>query len=113
MERTTVMTARVFAPAGLVLLAAVALVCADSKLAGQPLLQGIATALDWVVVVALIAAFGLAIHAVIRLWRWERGDAHDCPSCGGLLGWEREGRHGPYRKCLGCRKNIARINYTR
>jgi len=113
MERTTVMTARVFAPAGVALLAAVALGCAGSKLASQALLQGIATTLEWMVIVALIAAFGLAIHAVIRLWRWERGDAFDCPSCGGLLGWERDGRHGPYRKCLGCRKNIARINYAR
>lgn len=40
-----------------------------------------------------------------RLWRWTRGKGTVCYVCGCLLGREREGRHGPYRRCLGCGKN--------
>lgn len=41
----------------------------------------------------------------VRLWRWRLGKTDDCFVCGCLLGHEREGRWGPYRKCLGCGKN--------
>lgn len=113
MERTIVMAARVFAPAGAAMLAAAVLVFAGSDLSDHPMLRGIATEWDVLVDVALAAAFALAIHAMFRLWRWEQGRALACPSCGGLLGWEHDGRHGPYRKCFGCSKNIGRINYAR
>jgi hypothetical protein len=48
----------------------------------------------------------LGIVASVRLMRWEIGDALIC-SCGGLLGGEREGRFGSYRKCMGCGRNHA------
>lgn len=41
----------------------------------------------------------------VRLWRWRLGKTDDCFVCGCLLGHEREGRWGLYRKCLGCGKN--------
>lgn len=41
----------------------------------------------------------------IRLWRWRLGKTDDCFVCGCLLGREREGRWGLYRKCLGCGKS--------
>lgn len=113
MERPTFMAARVLAPAGIAILAAIGLAFAGSSLSDQPMLHGVAA--EWAVLVwvAFAAAFGLALHAVFQLWRWERGQALECPSCECLLGRERDGRYGPYRKCLGCGKNIARINYAR
>lgn len=112
MDRTTMMTARVFAPAGAALLAAFVLMLAGWNLATLPLLAGIASAWSKLVGIAVLAAAGLAAHGVLRLRRWTQGRALDCPNCGGLLGSEREGRHGPYRRCLACDKNISRINYA-
>lgn len=51
----------------------------------------------------------LVIYAVqlIRYWRWTEGKGDCCYICTCLLGREREGRYGAYRKCLGCGKNHA------
>jgi len=106
------MTLRVFAPAGAALLAAFVLMAAGWNLGTQPMLAGIAGTWDKVVGLAVLAAVGLAAHGAVRLWRWKRGSTLDCPSCGGLLGSERDGRYGPYRRCLACDKNISRINYA-
>lgn len=53
------------------------------------------------------AGASLILFAIqgFRLWRWRLGKTVDCIVCGCLLGNEREGRWGPYRKCLGCGKN--------
>lgn len=58
------------------------------------------------------AGLSLILFAIqgIRLWRWRLGKTDDCFVCGCLLRQEREGRWGPYRKCLGCGKNhLARL----
>lgn len=51
----------------------------------------------------------LAIYAaqLIRYRHWTEGKGDCCYVCTCLLGREREGRYGPYRKCLGCGKNHA------
>lgn len=113
MERPIVMTFRVFAPAGIAVFAAIGLAFAGSGLSDQPMLRGVTTEWGVLVWVAFAAAFGLALHAAFRLWRWERGRALECQDCECLLGRERDGRHGPYRKCLGCGKNVARNKYAR
>jgi len=46
----------------------------------------------------------------IRLWRWERGAGTLCFVCGCLLGHERVGPYGPYRRCLGCSKGHSAAN---
>ena len=46
-----------------------------------------------------------SLYQALRLWRWTRGKGAVCYVCGCLLGREREGRYGAYRKCLGCGKN--------
>jgi hypothetical protein len=53
------------------------------------------------------AGLSLLLFAIqgVRLWRWRLGKADDCFVCGCLLGQERNGRWGPYRKCLGCGKS--------
>lgn len=44
---------------------------------------------------------------MFRYWRWTLGEGDVCFVCACLLGRERDGRYGPYRKCLGCGKNHA------
>jgi hypothetical protein len=58
-----------------------------------------------------IAMFGAGVslaiflYQALRLWRWRQGKGAICYVCECLLGRERDGRYGPYRKCLGCGKN--------
>lgn len=47
----------------------------------------------------------ISTYQILRLWRWTRGKGAVCYVCGCLLGRERDGSYGPYRKCLGCGKN--------
>jgi len=74
---------------------------------GQPVLPD----LPW-----QLASIGAAVtlvlwaYQMIRLWRWEHGKGDGCFVCGCLLGRERSGRWGPYRKCLGCGKNHSLQN---
>jgi hypothetical protein len=62
--------------------------------------------LSWLIpmVAAAVCVVLFAIQAT-RIWRWKEGKSLSCPTCGCLLGGVREGRWGPYRKCLGCRAN--------
>jgi hypothetical protein len=64
--------------------------------------------LPWLITL-LAAAVCVALFAVqaARIWRWKEGRSPSCPTCGCLLGGIKEGRWGPYRKCLGCRGNHA------
>ena len=75
-----------------------------------PIAAAVFTPAKWAALAAL--AFG-TLHGswtAYRLWRAERGEGVLC-DCGGLLGAEIDGRYGPYRKCLACRRNIARRHY--
>jgi len=60
-----------------------------------------------------IALTGLGMSLItyavqlIRYWRWTEGTGECCYICTCLLGRERHGRYGTYRKCLGCGKNHA------
>lgn len=58
-------------------------------------------------IIVVGAGAGVVIFTcqILRLWRWARGKGAVCYVCGCLLGRERDGRYGPYRKCLGCGKN--------
>ncbi|WP_196240337.1 hypothetical protein [Dyella choica] len=62
--------------------------------------------LSWPItlVTAAVCAALFAVQAT-RIWRWKEGKSLSCSNCGCLLGSIREGRWGPYRKCLGCRGN--------
>jgi hypothetical protein len=73
-------------------------------LGGQPVWPGLGDALA---LGGLVLAFATYLAAVWRFRRWERGEGDRCFVCTCLLGREREGRFGPYRKCLGCGKNHA------
>lgn len=68
--------------------------------------NGLAPAIGWASVA--LAAGGLLWLAYTswRLWRWASGKTGEptCWNCGGLMGW-RNGRYGPYLKCLACGRN--------
>jgi len=54
---------------------------------------------------------GAAISFVVfsfqmyRTWQWSKGGGVRCLACDCLMSGEKNGRYGPYRKCLGCSKN--------
>lgn len=60
-----------------------------------------------IVMVGAGACIVTSVWQFVRIWRWTRGKGAVCYVCGCLLARERDGRYGPYRKCLGCGKNHA------
>ena len=62
--------------------------------------------LRWMPYVLLALAMLLAAVASLRLMRWETRRALIC-NCGGLLGAERKGPLGRYRKCAACGRSHA------
>lgn len=110
MDRWSWMAARAFAPAAFALLIAFASIEAVATLAANPHLLGVSAFARWVPLAALVFAVASWTWVCVRLWRAERGLGLLC-DCGGLLGREREGRYGPYRRCLACSRNVARRDY--
>jgi hypothetical protein len=45
------------------------------------------------------------LFQLFRVAQWQRGVSKICFVCACLLGRERQGRWGSYRKCLGCGKS--------
>ena len=113
MDRWTVMSIRIFAPAAVVALAALLASILIARLGSHPLLALAAEKLEWIPFGALLLAAVLACAGMYRLWRWQQGFALIC-DCGGLLGRERLGvrGRGDYRKCLACGRNINHSHYT-
>lgn len=111
MGRYSWMTFRMFAPAlGVFLLALVAGV-GVSSLSHAPLLGGVYRVARWLPFCAVLTGVAMMGWAAFRLLRWREGHGLNC-SCGGLLGRENDGRYGPYRTCLACRKNVAQRHYV-
>jgi hypothetical protein len=81
-----------------------------SGLLNNSMTVGIADALSWGSLAVVGWGVLLLLAASYRLWRWQRGDCPAC-DCGGLLGRERDGRYGPYRKCLACGRNLNERYY--
>jgi hypothetical protein len=111
MSHQTKMFLRLAAPAVLVFIGGMALAYAADAVGSLPVLLGGHAALTGAgndiamgtgVVSSAIYAFQM--H---RYWRWTSGVGDVCFVCSCILGREREGRFGPYRKCLGCDKNHA------
>jgi hypothetical protein len=81
-----------------------------SRLLDNPTTTGVAHALNLGSLAMLGWGALLVLVAFYNLWRWQRGDGPIC-ECGGLLGFERDGRYGPYRKCLACSRNVNERHY--
>ena len=102
---------RLAAPAALVLVGGLALAMMVSmlsdvpvRLGGRPLWPGIG---DMVAVGTGIVALIVYVARMWRYWRLTQDMGDVCFVCLCLLGRIRDGRYGPYRKCLGCGKNHA------
>lgn len=83
-----------------------------SRLGSLPSFANFMDAFDWIPPVLVVAALLWLAWAAIRLARWELGKGPDCHRCGGLLGRDRRGLYGDYRKCLGCGKAISHRHYA-
>jgi hypothetical protein len=62
----------------------------------------------WGSLLAMAAGTVLFFVVTYRFWRWDRGEWHECPNCGGPLGGARAGirGRGDYRTCLQCSRNV-------
>lgn len=106
MRRMHWMALRMYLPAIACLLGALVSTWVLSDLGQSEYTAPLAALLAWLPYGLLALAGLLGIVASVRLWRWEAGHALMC-TCGGLLGRERLGRYGLYRKCMACGRNHA------
>ena len=112
MERWTWMMARMYAPAAGTLLIGLMLMLPLGMIRESPLLAGIYALARWAPALAIVVSVILGLIATVRLWRWDQGHSRLVCECGGLLGRERPGRFGAYRKCLSCNRNVNEKYYT-
>jgi hypothetical protein len=65
----------------------------------------ISTVLLWGSLAFLFLCLLSFLHSTYRYWKWYNGnDAEICHVCGGMVTY-KDGKYGPYYKCLGCGKN--------
>ena len=112
MDRWTLMAVRMYLPAAAVLLLSLALTFPVASMQGHAILGGIARIAWWGTGAGMVLGAVMAVFATFRLWRWERGNDPVTCDCGGLLGRERGGRYGLYRKCLACGRNVNERHYS-
>lgn len=110
MDREDVMFWKAILPGMAWLLAGVAAAWTLSGLPDSPLTAGLFSTLRWGPL--LMAGWGLLQLAAggYRVWQWHRGEGLLC-ECGGMLGSERDGRWGRYRKCMACGRNVNCRHY--
>lgn len=103
------MLLRLAAPAAVVLVVGLGVAVMVSTLSSVPALLGGPQVFgelgDDLALGAGACALMVYAFQMYRYWRWTRDERDVCFVCACLLGREREGRYGPYRKCLGCGKN--------
>ncbi|WP_431065702.1 hypothetical protein [Methylotuvimicrobium sp.] len=62
-------------------------------------------ALWWVSLLLLGVACITFLYSTFLLWKWDKGEAAEmCHICGGIV-TDRNGKYGPYYKCLACGAN--------
>lgn len=104
------MIARTYAPsAGLALLAGVLWIL-SARVAEQPILSAFASVLRLASTGMMAGAIFAGVAGLIALLRWDRGQTYVC-TCGGMLGFERDGRWGVFKRCLACGRNVAKKHY--
>lgn len=74
-------------------------------------LAGMAGLAPWAAGAGLVTGVLLIAESGWRLLRWEHGGGPVCRYCGGPLGVEREGRYGPFRRCVACDRNTSARYY--
>jgi hypothetical protein len=101
---------RAMAPGAVLMVGALLVAAIVAKLPGNPLGDALFSAMRWIPLIG----FGLGMlsvgHRSYRVWQASNGVGLLC-SCGGPLGSEIDGRYGPYRKCIGCGRNVSQKHY--
>lgn len=110
MDRWDWMAIRAYVPAAFGLVAALVLTWLISGLQVSLNLPDVFSAARWLPMAVFALAIAHGSWTTFRLWRAHHGEGLLC-ECGGLLGHEREGRYGPYRRCLACERNVAQRHY--
>ena len=111
MDRDLWMTIRAYMPSAMALVLAFALTWLLSGLRENPYLAGLVGTIRWAALLPLGFAAAHGSWITYRLWRADRGEGLLC-DCGGLLGGEIDGRYGPYRRCLRCKRNVSQREYS-
>ena len=106
MDRWAWMMAKIYAPAVGALAIGLLLMLPLGMIRESQLLAGFYALARWAPALAIAASVILGLIATLRLWRWDQGRSQLVCECGGLLGYERDGRYGLYRKCLACGRNV-------
>jgi hypothetical protein len=79
-----------------------------SEFAGKFIIDGLGQQAASLALPACWVLVGLAtvvaIYQSVRLWLWSSGKTDSCHHCGGMIS-AREGRYGPYVRCLACGAN--------
>lgn len=112
MDRWAWMIVRMYAPATGALVMGLLLMLPLGTIRESQLLAGIYALARWAPALAIAASVILGLIATVRLWRWDQGRSQRVCECGGLVGRERSGRFGAYRKCLACNRNVNEKHYT-
>ena len=110
MDRFELMSWKVVAPGCVWMLASLGVAWALSGGQSTPYTIPLLAMLRWVPIAMFSWGAVLLVHAFYRLRQFEQGKGLHC-GCGGLLGAERHGRYGPYRKCFACGRNVGRRFY--
>lgn len=111
MDRFTWMAIRMMLPAMFLVAGGITVTWILPDSTSTPLLAGVLERVRWLPLLLALAAALWSVWVGFRLWQWHRGNALVC-KCGGLLGGEREGRFGPYRRCLACGQPTAQRHYA-
>src|SRR5690554_5326853 len=116
MDRLNWITVRAYGPSVVALLFAGFSLVILSRLPESPVTQEPVYVLRWIPPFALVAATVLFVVPTYRLLQWQKGVGLSCPTCGGPLGRERDGRAsrgGAFRQCYACRKNVNHRQYEK
>ena len=111
MDRFTWMAIRMMLPAMFLVAGGITVTWILPDSTSTPLLAGVLERVRWLPLLLALAAALWSVWVGFRWWQWHRGNALVC-KCGGLLGGEREGRFGPYRRCLACGQPTAQRHYA-
>lgn len=111
MDRQDWMYLRAMAPGAVLMVGALLVAAIVAKLPGNPLGDAMFNAFRWGPVILFGWGALFAGHRSYRVWQASNEVGLLC-SCGGPLGGEIDGRFGPYRKCIGCGRNVSCKHYA-
>lgn len=110
MDRSDWMWVRAMAPGAVLMVGALVMAGMLSSLTGSQVGDALFSAFQLGPVILFGCGLVIATYRVFRVWQAANGVGYMC-SCGGPLGGEIDGRYGPYRKCIGCGRNVSCKHY--